>query len=293
MTVNLTSADKKTVYSVSVVPVESNVSYLVSGQNDFFSENDLSIERLANSRIPKTASNTFTDETESRVKTISSIVGSVVSAFGAAAAAAPGHEPAKVPATDQYTCSPVEEITVASSSSTASAPETWTGVTRVKDANNKEKDCMTVTIVKPSLTPNLVPISKLAAIMEHGDSDISKVWFVPACMTVEITIQQGDATSPNANNSVATGTMTLIDPDYVEPLPLPKKGHIAMHPICSADLVDTNTDKYQSTFDTITAIAAAVPAKSGNQTTSTTKAAAPAPAPAKPAPAAGAKAGSP
>ena len=103
----------------------------------------------------------------------------------------------------------------------------------------------------------------MMAAFATGGSDWSKVWPVPACMTVTAVIKPHGAGQDDPKT--ASGQISVIDPDYVELMPIPKKGTVAMHPICGADLADSTTDPYQSDFDTISAIVAAFPSKKASK----------------------------
>lgn len=255
VTSTLAAADG-TKYSVTVVQAESRVSFQVAGTNNFFSNNQLSITRLANTRIPTTVSNTFTDETASRVKTIASIVTTVATAAGLAAAEAPGGG-GRTAAAPKATCLTsdlrVDDAAVLNGW-TAPAQTPWTS-----SPSAAEQGCPFVQLEVQAPRPDvdLVPVAEFKRLASTG-GDWSKVWPVPACMTVKVTIWP---TAAKAEQGKATGLMTVIDPDYVELLPVPQKGKLAMHPVCSADLSDSAGDKYQAAFDTMSAIAAALPAK--------------------------------
>ena len=262
VTINLTAPDK-TQYTVSVVQIESSVSFMVTATNDFFSSNDLSITRLANTRIPTTVSNTFTDETASRVKTIVSIASTVAGALVAPQVPSHGAPTPEKPITPACLSGDLVIDAAGEVSETSESGQPTSGA-RKWQSKKSDSDCLNIAIEATSLAPNLVPIAMLKNSLadKNASSDWSKVWPVPACMTVKVTIQPFNPEENTQSSPVATGQITLVDPDYVELLPIPKKGKIAMHPICSADLTDSTTDKYQDAFDTISAIDAALPAKS-------------------------------
>jgi hypothetical protein len=255
VTTTLTSADGTTKYAVNVVQVESVVSFMVQPTNDFFSENDFSVTRLANTRIPTTVSNTFTDETASRVKAIASIAAAVIPL---AAAAAPLHGNAVAPSAPQCLS---EDLVVDDDAlkTHASGANLGSWSARKTSWILSSGKCLDITLTADPLAPNLVPVATLAEAFAGKSGDWTKVWPVPACMSVHVLIKPHGAPDDAAKS--ATGEITVIDPDYVELMPIPKKGKIAMHPICGADLVDSATDPYQADFDTIGAIVAAFPAK--------------------------------
>jgi hypothetical protein len=266
VTTTFTSADGSIKYAVNVVQVESVVTFMVQPTNNFFSKNDFSITRLANTRIPTTISNTFTDETAARVKTFASIAAAVIPL---AAAAAPSHEATVTPAVSQCLSEDfvVDDDALKPQAATAGANlKGWT-TRKVAWANSGSDQCLQISLDADPLAPNLVPVSSLAAAFAGKGGDWSKVWPVPACMTVHVVIKpQGAADS---DRRAATGQLTVIDPDYVELMPIPKKGKIAMHPICGADLADSAADPYQTDFDAVSAMVAAFPAQSTNKSTNT------------------------
>jgi hypothetical protein len=253
VTTTFTSADGTVKYAVNVVPVESAVAFMVQPSNNFFSQNDFGITRLANTRIPTTVSNTFTDETASRVKAIASVAAAVIPL---AAAAAPPHGPGVTPTAPQCLN---EDLLVADDLVKAQAGS-WTTrkLTWVVNSSLGGK-CLDINLSADPLGPNLVPVSSLFAAFAGKGGDWSKVWPVPACMTVHVVIKPQGAT--DRDGRAANGQLTVIDPDYVELMPIPKKGKIAMHPICGASLADSSTDSYQGDFDTISALSSAFPAK--------------------------------
>ena len=256
VTTTFISADGTIQYAVNVVQVESAVTLSFKPTNDFFSQNDFSVTRLANTRIPTTVSNTFTDETASRVKAIASIAAAIIPL---AAAAAPSHGGTTVsPGAAQCL---TEYFVVDDEATKATVATSWKTrkVTWLVNQGTGGK-CLEIALTADPLAFNLVPIASLAAaIASKTGGDWTKVWPVPACMTVHATIKPQGASDNDGR--AATGQLTVIDPDYVELLPIPKKGKIAMHPICGADLADSATDSYQADFDTINAITAAFPAQ--------------------------------
>ena len=220
-------------YSVNVTMVESPVVFSVKSNNDFFSKNDFGVTRLANTRVPTTVSNTFTDQTAARVQSVAGIVGALVK--GGLPQAETASQPSKKACVSG-------ELTV-------SGAGPWMTAT---DA------CLMIKITRNATGSNLIPISAFtAALADSKSQDWTRVWPVPACMTVTITIGL-------SQSSMATGQMTVIDPEYVEVMPIPKKGKISMHPICGADFADSSTDKYQAVFDTISAITNALPQNSSS-----------------------------
>lgn len=251
-----TSKDGRASYAVSIAQVASVVTFSVNPTNDFFSSNDFAVTRLANTRIPTTVSNTFTDETAARIKSVTSIAASVAAAV--AGAKAPDHGSGGAGGTAKaLTCAPqsfdVTDSDIKAGSDKLADAATWKAR---KTSWTLKGDCLTVTITADPLAPNLVPIAYFA----NNPSDWNRVWPVPACMTATISIEltnPADDDERRANH--AQGAITLIDPDYVEPMPIPKKGKIAMHPICGADLSDSPVDRYQTDFDSISAILAAFP----------------------------------
>jgi hypothetical protein len=253
VTSTFTSADGTVKYSVSVVQVESSVAFMVQPTNNFFSQNDFSISRLANTRIPTTVSNTFTDETASRIKAIASVAAAVIPL---AAAAAPPHGPNVAPAAPQC----LNEDLLVDDALVTVQGGSWTTRKLAWVVNSSlGGKCLDINLSADPLGPNLVPVSSLAAAFADKGGDWSKVWPVPACMTVHVVIKpQGAA---DGDGKAANGQLTVIDPDYVELMPIPKKGKIAMHPICGGDLADSATDPYQADFDTISALSSAFPAK--------------------------------
>ena len=257
ITTTLTSKDGTVKYAVNVVQVESAIAFMVQPTNNFFSQNDFSITRLANTRIPTTVSNTFTDETASRVKAIASVAAAVIPL---AAAAAPPHGPIVAPATPQCLTEDLvvddERVDAASANSVG-----WT--TRKVTWVVTDGKCLDIKLSAGPLVPNLIPVSSLAGAFAEKGGNWSKVWPVPACMTVDAVIKPRGASDNDAR--AASGQLTVIDPDYVELMPIPKKGKISMHPICGADLGDSAIDPYQADFDTISAIVAAFPAKSASK----------------------------
>jgi hypothetical protein len=250
VTTTLTSDDNTTKYAVNVVQVESAISFMVQPTNNFFSENDFSVTRLANTRIPTTVSNTFTDETASRIKTIASIAAAVAPL---AAAAAPPHGNAAASGTPQCLSDDLVVDDDAASGGWSARKTTWT----------LSGKCMDITLTADPLAANLVPVATLADAFPGKSADWTKVWPVPACMSVHVVITPHGLPADKS----ASGQITVIDPDYVELMPIPKKGKIAMHPICGADLADSATDPYQADFDTISAIVAAFPSKTSSKTT--------------------------
>jgi hypothetical protein len=256
VTTTLTSADGATKYAVNVVQVESVVSFMVQPTNDFFSANDFSVTRLANTRIPTTVSNTFTDETASRVKAIASVAAALIPL---AAAAAPPHGAAATLTAPQCLSDDMVVNDVALNPSVPGSNANFGGWSGRKASWSLSGKCLDISLVADPLAPNLVPIASLAGAFVGKNSDWTKVWPVPACMSVQVIIKPHGA--PDDDPKSATGHMTVIDPDYVELMPIPQKGKIAMHPICGADLADSTADPYQADFDTITAIVAAFPAK--------------------------------
>jgi len=257
VTTTLTSRDGAIKYAVNVVQVESAIAFMVQPTNNFFSQNDFSIVRLANTRIPTTVSNTFTDETASRIKAIASVAAAVIPL---AAAAAPPHGTSAAPSAPQCLSEDLvvnDDRVERQASASDASPGGWT--TRKVAWVLTGGQCLDITLSAGPLAPNLVPVLSLAAAFADKGGDWSKVWPVPACMTVNAVINPKGA--GNEDPKAASGQLTIIDPDYVELMPIPKKGKIAMHPICGADLADSATDSYQAYFDTMSAIVAAFPAK--------------------------------
>lgn len=262
ITTTLTSADQTIKYTVNTVQVESVVSFMVKPVNNFFSQNDFGVTRLPNTRIPTSVSNTFTDETATNVKSALGIISAAIPLF---AAAAPSHgdegnAAAPVCLSDDFI---VDDDTL-------KAPGHVPGPNFARWVTRKDNwvlqgagKCLDVTINANPLAPDLVPVAALAAALAGNGGDWTKVWPVPACMTAQI--QVGPAGAPANDGRVATSQITLIDPDYVELMPIPQKGKLAMNPICGADLADTGSNPYQSTFDTMTAIESVFPSKSSSK----------------------------
>jgi hypothetical protein len=263
VTTTLTSTNGKVKYSISVVQVESAVAFMVQPTNNFFSQNDFSITRLANTRIPTSVSNTFTDETASRVKAIASIAAAIIPLV---AAVAPPHAPTGTASSPVCVTRDIvvdDDGSKPPSANSSSTTQSWkrTAIWAVSNVNVGGK-CVDVTLSANSVAPDLIPISSLTAAFadKNRSGDWSRIWPVAACMTVQAVIKPHGAA--NDDSSIAAGQLTVIDPGYVELMPIPKKGKIAMHPICGADLADSATDPYQADFDTMSAIVAAIPAKS-------------------------------
>jgi hypothetical protein len=263
VTTTFTSTDGSVKYAINVVQVESSVAFMVQPTNNFFSKNDFSITRLANTRIPTTVSNTFTDQTAARVKTIASIAAAVIPL---AAAAAPSHEPlaAIAPQCLNEDFVVADDLVNPQAGAAEANPGRWTTrkLAWAVDSGHGGK-CLDISLSAEPLAPNLVPVSSLPAAFAGKSGDWSKVWPVPACMTVHVVIKPQGAGEQDGR--VASGQLTVIDPDYIELIPIPTKGKISMHPICGADLPDSAADPYQTDFDTISAIIAAFPAKKSSK----------------------------
>ena len=145
VTTTLTSTDGTVKYAINVVQIESAIAFTVQPTNNFFSQNDFSIVRLANTRIPTTVSNTFTDETAARVKAIASVAAAIIPL---AAAAAPTHGQGTTVTAPQCLNEDlvVDDDQVKPHTSWAARKTTWTG-------NGK---CLDITLTADTLAPNLV-----------------------------------------------------------------------------------------------------------------------------------------
>lgn len=242
----LTGTDGKP-YVLSVVQAEGPTTFRVHALNNFFSSNQLGITRLANTDIPIAVSNTFTDETAAHIKTVASLATTVAGvAFPLAGV-------------------PLRLLHGATRHAEATAPKcTATAIVDVRHASNQPDTdahpCYQITIALDGThQKDTVPVVWFTQRIAQNPQEIAGVWPVPACADAEVTI-----VDPANNTVVNAADLKVIDPDYVQLLPIPQKGKIAMHPICGADFSDSPGDKWQAYFDDISALEGAFQKPSGS-----------------------------
>jgi hypothetical protein len=82
----------------------------------------------------------------------------------------------------------------------------------------------------------------------------------PISACVDLTLEIGKGSNSNeAENTRATYVVSVPDPSFVEPLPFPRKGSIAMHTVCGADIT-TQPSQTADTFSILESIAKQVEA---------------------------------
>jgi len=244
-------------FTVTASQIEGSNQFTAAGENDFFSENDFGITYVQNTRIPTTVSNTFTDQTATRIKAIAGIASALIplaaEAEGAAASASP--------------CANVGPVTLDITAN--QLPNSWTAI-----GKSGATVCYTVSVTRADYqappepvggasgavnndpfagyTPREKNLVRAPALLSNLAST-PQLWPVPACLQVNVVI------TAYGSNSTTSGQLTVIDPDYLSVMPVPNKGKIAMHPICGADLSDSPDDKWGTIFDSMSAIQSAIP----------------------------------
>jgi hypothetical protein len=200
-----------------------------TGINNFFSKNQLGISKYANTDIPITVSNQFTDLTQSRLQTVGTIITTAITTAVAFGAGAPLTTPAcpSDPQDFSFVVGSLDDL----------------NATHAVDPSN----CFSYTI---SFAANHAPdtITRQQFLDTYAGGTPVAFWPIPACMQATLTI------SAQGGSTYATTPLTIIDPGYVELLKLPEQGKIAMHPVCNADLTDSPVDKWQTAEDTITTL---------------------------------------
>ncbi len=254
---NVIGTDQKS-YMFSFVQVEGGTTFQAKPVNNLLSSNQLGITFLANSRIPTSVSNTFTDETASVIKTVASLATTALSLAGVAALGpGPGAAP---PPTCTSAAFSIDLVPTEAGS--------WTTTS----------SCFEVTITPSSPETDAhqtdtVPISYFRDAVIGSSTQSSTVWPVPACLDVKLTLIDHTAKEPTV---ISAADMKVIDPDYVALMPVPQKGKIAMHPICGADFSDSPTNPWQTAFDVMTAFENAFPKPPTKSSGTPAKAGAPA-----------------
>jgi hypothetical protein len=72
------------------------------------------------------------------------------------------------------------------------------------------------------------------------------VWPITVCQDVTLKVSRNEV-------PYLTVPLTIIDPTRVRLVGLPEKGKISMRPLCSADITNTQSDKYGTVFDAMAA----------------------------------------
>ncbi len=219
--------------NITVVQVEGTTQFRVRPVIDIWSSNKFSIQKLANTEIPTSVGNDFTDMTEARIQSALTMAAAV-----AKVAAVPMKAGAAAPTLD---CTD-------STNAILDLDGTERGPLQVA--------CHTLTLAPlPPAASDTVAVSYLSRALTAGSGGgdwSGKVWPVPACMDI--------AFSVGAKRGIEyQGILRVIDPRNIEVLPVPQSGKIAMHPVCGADFSDSPTDKYQSYFDAMNAVLKALP----------------------------------
>ena len=234
--------------SATVLPSASSLALTAIATNDAFSANQFGISKFANTDIPTTVSNQFTDLAKSSIVPLITAVGTAAVAFAADAELQSGD------ACASETSVPQDFSVVLSDSASLSG-------------SAKLDKCFSYTLSVSDTQPPLSNAITRQQFTANFENKTVKFWPVPACKSETLTIKKGDDTFAKAE-------FTVVDPDYLKLLPFPSKGKIAFHPVCDADLSDSPVDKYQTWEDTMTAlIQAAQNVKKGNtsQSGGTTK----------------------
>jgi hypothetical protein len=232
-TTTVTSSSGKQ-YVVAITPQESALTLRATATNNFFSKNQLGVSKVANTDIPITITNQFTDQTASRIQAIGSVVATVLP-LAAAAAPPVGGYVLPVCKTDD----PSGFTFIAGSLSDLDVPQML--------------GCFTYTISKTGVH-QADTITRQQFIDRYvADSQTPRrIWPVASCLDVTLTVRRAGA-AQQATPILET-PLRIIDPGYIRLLPLPEQGKIAMHPVCDADVSDNPIDRWQAGFDSLTAI---------------------------------------
>jgi len=229
-------------YSVSVLPTESARYYRVTGINDFWSSNQLGIVKIANTDIPTSVSNTFTDLTKSR---ITAIGGLVTSGMSLAAMVKAEPHPSNEACTEDLPPFTID-VTAAVLAAETTAIDQCFGYQLNADIDKAPEN----------KAPDHYKHAADAVRRDDFDSSFVTgekvgVWPVPSCLGVTMKVFKKSATTP-----YMTVSFRVIDPDYVRLLEVPDKGTISMHSVCGADYSNTPVDKWGNGFDDISALEA-------------------------------------
>jgi hypothetical protein len=227
----------------TIVQAESGHTFRVNPENNFLSKNQFAIQKLANTDIPTSVSNQFTDMTVARIQAVASIAGTVLKF------ALP--EEAGAEAKPEASCAPLPYAVI-----DINDTYQWHGAA----------GCYAIglgTDAEPLHAQNTLAVSYFLSAVpaEPGDKSAAsptlpwdKVWPVSACLDVPFTV-----TSAKTGATIANGVLRVIDPTNIQVLPFPQSGKISMHPICGADFSNSPTDKYQTYFDAMGAVLKAIP----------------------------------
>jgi hypothetical protein len=219
-------------YQVSVLPRPGPHRYNVAGVNDLLSRNALGVTHVENTDLAQSVSNSFTDQTVTRIQQIGAVVGFAVKAGAGLLSFAP----ASTAGSGQSNCAlPALAIDVTSTDA------------RSGTVTSQDGSC----IYNWSL---IVAGAPAAGTVTHAELDAQlaakprpvRFWPVPACATAQLTIMGGGLVG-----GMLDATVQIADPDRVRLYPLPEKGKIALHPVCGADIADTPVDRWQTAFDAI------------------------------------------
>lgn len=230
-------------YSVSVLPAESDRSYRAIGVNDFFSQNELGVTKIANTDIPTSVQNKFTDMTKARINSLGQLITTTMSLAALVSSEVnetPKCDDPKIPdfVADASTAKLGEEIGIGLGGC-------WSYVLipdkNMSDANpdpRKFKHALE-SIKRDDFERNYVTGKNVG------------VWPVPSCMDVTLNVSGKGSAQPELSVAIR-----IIDPEYVRLLGVPSQGSISMHSVCGADFSNTPLDRWGTGFDDISALEA-------------------------------------
>ncbi len=250
-------------YSISTIPEEDPLTtFRTTPINNFFSTNNLGVSKVANGDIPTSVSNDFTDQTQSRIAAVGSIVASAASAFGGLAAFArlPGTAPNAAQSMTAVCSTGPDNATI--DGTLRNVTQSWTKL--------EGPSCWWFAFETTGHQVDTISRAEFRGLVNQGRN--TKAWPVPSCLETKLLLKKSE--------SSITGTATDTDADVVVPLEIadpatvrlvgiPDKGKIAMHPICDADVTDNPTDRWSTTFDSIAALETQAKAIAGAKQKST------------------------
>jgi len=234
-------------YSVSVVPVaDSATTFRATPVNNFFSSNNFGVTKIANSDVATTATNEFTDQTQSRITAIGGIiVGALKLGTGVGALLAPLPPGASPPSADKCSATAMDFAVEARPDSGAAA--NW-------HAFHVSDTCWRYAFEVETRQRDILSRAAFRDQVTRGET--VQAWPVPACLEIKLLIAKTAVAGQPAGEKDADVVvpLTVSDPDNVRLVGIPDKGKIALHPICDADVSDNAVDRWSTAFDAISAL---------------------------------------
>lgn len=227
-------------YSITVIPApgrEASDTFRVTPVNDLFSRNAFGVTKLANSDVPVSLQNEFTDQTALRIQQAGALVAQVITT-ATPLLMSPG-------ISGRPSCPP--DVTLSAFAIEVNGlVQSASGYSRLTGRN----DCFEfrVSPVSGIAEQDTLTRRQFRSIF-LSTGQVATAWPVPACRDVLLSVRRKDTAQ-----EIFGAPLRVADPDRLRLVPIPEKGKITMHPICGADVNNTPGDRWGIVFDALQAI---------------------------------------